>query len=863
LGGENTKVKGFEISRRQQWPAFGIKPRADAPKANNGLPQGQRRALVCAPLMPEFDRASGSGRIYDFILFLRNAGWKVTFVSRNVIGPPERYVRLLEEAGVVALPAYGDDIRKLIKHERFDLALLAFWHIGELYAPQLRQLLPQVKVIVDSVDLHFVRNARQRFVQPLDGSAPSLLDASAGDEIIRELNTYASADAVLTVSEKEAALLNSLLGDQANATAAPDCEDLPLSSTPFSARKGMLFVGNFSHLPNVDAIKYLCGDVLPKLPAAILRSNPLSIVGSDVSDEVRTAVAGLPSVSLVGWVPSLIPYFQKAKIALVPLRYGAGTKRKLIQSLMIGTPAVSTSVGTEGLDLRDREEVLVADDARSFADAIVMLLRDEELWQRLASNGRINIMAKHGREVARKKFLNAVETALTTNHKPPQLCSLSVNGLNRDEGQYTAQLERIRVAVDSTVPQGACILVASNGNNELPELGSRCGWPFPQAEDGTFSPQVPANTTTAIMQVEDLHEKGAEYLLVPTAPWLSPEYHEELRQHLPQRYRLIFDQNDTCQIFALNEPLNDYCAPVKQVRRTEESKAASACRLMIAPVEANKVFDLDEIRPEIVSVPQVFTQKRHGPAARTLVIGVYLANRRNTVEDIVARLSESQRHRVDQRWIALGGPPPSAAVEAVTVERVETPIPKFELVNAVLARERLSRYEYVLLVDDDVVLPRSFIDHFIALQRHFGFALAQPARTSRSFIDHPIVEQQLGSVARRTLFVEIGPVVSFHRSIFDLVFPFDLTSAMGWGYENVWSAQVRRRKLSMGIIDAVPVDHSLRPPVTYYRWEEADQGRTELLRKHNAPSTEECFRVLHLFLATEISNGKKNQHSIH
>jgi len=226
--------------------------------------------------MPEFDRESGSKRVYDFILFFREAGWEVTFASRHTIGRPGRYVRLLEKAGVVVRPAQGDDISELVRYGGFDLALLAFWHIGELYTPLLRALSPRTKIVVDSVDLHFVRNARFTFVQPADGATPRLIEPSTGAEIVRELNAYAAADAVLAVSDDEARLVNSLLGDQANASVVPDGEDLRLSRRSFGARKGMMFVGNFRHAPNVDAIAYLCRDILPRLPKSVLKAHPLS-----------------------------------------------------------------------------------------------------------------------------------------------------------------------------------------------------------------------------------------------------------------------------------------------------------------------------------------------------------------------------------------------------------------------------------------------------------------------------------------------------------------------------------------------------------------------------------------------------------
>ena len=132
------------------------------------------------------------------------------------------------------------------------------------------------------------------------------------------------------------------------------------------------------------------------------------------------------------------------------------------------------------------------------------------------------------------------------------------------------------------------------------------------------------------------------------------------------------------------------------------------------------------------------------------------------------------------------------------------------------------------------------------------YRIAQPARTTNSFIDLPIVEQHPGLLARQTLFVEQGPVVSFHASTFDFVFPLDLKSPMGWGLENVWSLRASERKMAMGIIDAVPVDHSMRRPVAHYSWEQADRGRSKLLESTAHRPTEECFKVIDIVQLDEL-----------
>jgi len=247
---------------------------------------------------------------------------------------------------------------------------------------------------------------------------------------------------------------------------------------------------------------------------------------------------------------------------------------------------------------------------------------------------------------------------------------------------------------------------------------------------------------------------------------------------------------------------------------------------------------LERLRP-IVLGPRPSDAEPH----RVLVLGIAMADRQNTAEDVIASM-ESDRHEVVQRWIALGDEPDTPLLTAATAEIVRERVPKYELLNRLLAREPLGTYDHVVITDDDVVLPRRFLDSFLAFQDRFGFALAQPARTSTSYIDHPIVEQQLGTLARETRFVEIGPVLSAARAAYPLVFPFDLMSPMGWGYENVWAHRFADHGLKLGIVDAVPVDHSIRPPVANYGWHEADAQRRAFLAARPHVGLGECFRVI-------------------
>ncbi len=371
----------------------------------------RRRVLVCAPLMPEFDREGGSRRVFHFLEFFQQAGWSASFAADNAEGG-ERYAKMLQQMGIPVYvfhkpPATGRDTltnpSELFKHGRFDLILIAFWDCAEPYIPLIRGLSPSTKVVVDSIDIHFLRESRRVFCREQPNGYSHMLDLQYAQEMRRELNVYASTDAVLTVSQKEADLINDLVGRRL-AHVVPDREDVRTSEILFAERAGMLFVGNFRHPPNVQAVEYLCREILPNVPEQVLADHPVYVVGNDPNETVMKCCRDTNGVRLVGWVPSVLPYLQRVRLSLIPLLYGAGTKRKLMQSLMAGTPAVSTSIGIEGFGLEADRHVLVADNPSAFAASIVRLIHDQDLWWRLAREGQEFVRTRHGGDVVLAKF---------------------------------------------------------------------------------------------------------------------------------------------------------------------------------------------------------------------------------------------------------------------------------------------------------------------------------------------------------------------------------------------------------------------------------------------------------------------------
>ncbi len=228
--------------------------------------------------------------------------------------------------------------------------------------------------------------------------------------------------------------------------------------------------------------------------------------------------------------------------------------------------------------------------------------------------------------------------------------------------------------------------------------------------------------------------------------------------------------------------------------------------------------------------------------AEILVAGIYLAHKPNTAAHIMLECAASNHHQVHQRWIALA-PDGQGSYDLPLTELVVTEkTPKFTLLNRLLEDHR--NFDWIMLTDDDVELAPDFLDTMTELADRHDFALCQPARTADSFIDHPITQIMPGLSARRTRFVEIGPVTLIRHDAAELLLPFPEACGMGWGLDFVWPVVLERQGLRLGIIDAAPVAHRLRRPVSEYVHADADRQMFDLLAQAPHLSHDAAFMVL-------------------
>ncbi len=308
-------------------------------------PTNGHHALLCVPFLPTLDHNSGARRSAMMTTLLLDAGWTVALWVKNCMahGGSEsdtaRGIADLESQGVTVYAGpetmWADDnyrphLDSLLEDASFDLALVVHWDIAAYALPVLRAVSPRTRILIDSVDVHFLRRARAYFMKSSPDDPAGQLDEIYAHEMIRELNVYAAADGVLAVSQKEADLLNDFLNQTDHARPVPLLEPCAASTLPFEERRGILYIGNFLHQPNVDAVKYLLHDILPHLDSALLDQHPVYIVGTAAEQHVQDFAKGLRAVHIAGWLPDLTPSLQRARLTVIPLRYGAGSQRQAV-----------------------------------------------------------------------------------------------------------------------------------------------------------------------------------------------------------------------------------------------------------------------------------------------------------------------------------------------------------------------------------------------------------------------------------------------------------------------------------------------------------------------------------------------------
>jgi GT2 family glycosyltransferase len=344
----------------------------------------EKRILVvdARVLMPDHD--SGSLRMFNILKILQRIGYKVTFVPAN-LQYHEKYTPMMQSLGFECqYVPYVQSVSKYLEDygQQFDAVILSRADYAERFIDDVRAFCPQAKVLFDTVDLHFLREQREA---ELNGN--TLLAESAAMRKTQELSIARKADVTLVVSPVELELFREEAPD-VTVNLLSNIHQSYQTGKPFGERQDILFIGNFEHPPNTDAMIWFLDEVFPLVQDGN-SDITLKIVGGHVPQQLQALAS--KHVDITGFVDDIQPLFDNIRLSIAPLRYGAGVKGKINSSMSYGVPMVVSTIAAEGMNLIHGEDILIADAPEDMAREILRLYDDEGLWQALSESGKRNI----------------------------------------------------------------------------------------------------------------------------------------------------------------------------------------------------------------------------------------------------------------------------------------------------------------------------------------------------------------------------------------------------------------------------------------------------------------------------------------
>ncbi|BCV25495.1 glycosyltransferase [Gelria sp. Kuro-4] len=389
------------------------------------------RILIVDQLPPLFDRASGSQRIFQVMQLLKKEGHAVCFFTFFEHGFQE-YMKILQSTGVYVIASTGNavtgnTVQTAIEAKARLAVLLSSYQphvvwaegyaIATAIADTVRSFAPHASLLTDTVDLHFLREQR---MSDLEGGPKT-------DTKEKELAIYRQSDAVIAVTEKEKAILMQELPSKM-ISVVPNVHQPEPTLNSFHQRKGLLFVGNFRHPPNLDGIVWFLQNCWPTIVQQIPDIS-LYIVGDPVPNALREAVAGAlrfgGHVQIMGHVPTLRPLLNSARLSIAPLRFGAGMKGKVAEALAAGLPVVTTPIGTEGMGLTDRVNVREAETPQAFAQAVVELYSNAAAWETLRKKGLEHVAQHYSPQAVTFRLRETLRPLVYGEGKPLAMFSLA------------------------------------------------------------------------------------------------------------------------------------------------------------------------------------------------------------------------------------------------------------------------------------------------------------------------------------------------------------------------------------------------------------------------------------------------------
>ena len=360
-----------------------------------------QHVLIIGFVWPEPNSSAAGGRMVQLISIFKEQGFEVTFASPAM---DSDYMVDLNSLGVkkksIALNCSSFDV--FVKELNPSIVLFDRFMIEEQFGWRVAENCPNALRLLDTEDLHCLRLARQKaFKENRPFSTDDLLEE---DVAKREIASILRCDVSLMISEYEMELLQTVFKIDSNLLyylplLLEPIEDSMIQKSPsFEERNYFVFIGNFLHEPNWNAVQYLKETIWPlirkQIPEAVLH-----IYGAYPSQKVLQLHQPKQGFYIMGRADDAQEVVKNARVVLAPLRFGAGIKGKLLEAMQCGTPSVTTTIGAESMCGDLPWNGFVTDNPQVFADKAIELYQEKLLWLKAQKNGF---------EIVEKRYLKSV-----------------------------------------------------------------------------------------------------------------------------------------------------------------------------------------------------------------------------------------------------------------------------------------------------------------------------------------------------------------------------------------------------------------------------------------------------------------------